>query len=79
MFRSGKIKGNDKIVKPYYIIKDSDQISSFVRRHKNPVLASKINVIKETDDLLVINKLSSIPVHTILSILSKEYLYTNLF
>lgn len=87
MFKSGKIKVNDEIVSPDYKIKNSDQITSFVHRHENPVIASKINIIKETDDLLIINKPSSIPVHsagkyrlnTILGILSKEYSHEDLF
>lgn len=55
---------NGKKIEPDYKIKNGDQICSFVHRHENPVLASKINIIKDTNDMLVINKPSSIPIHT---------------
>ena len=87
MFRSGKVTVNDQIVAPDYIIKNTDQIASLVHRHENPVLISKIGIVKETDDTLAINKPSSIPVHTagkyrlntVLGILSKEYGHKDLF
>lgn len=63
MFRSGKVRVNDQIVQPDYRIKNTDQLASFVHRHENPVLVSKIGIIKDTEDLLAINKPSSIPVH----------------
>ena len=83
MFRSGKVTVNDKIVAPDYLIKNTDHIASFVHRHENPVLISKIDIVKETEDTLAINKPSSIPVHptgkyrlnTVLAILSKEFGY----
>lgn len=87
MFNTGKVTVNDVVVDKTYKIKNGDKISSYVHRHENPVLASKIEIIEETDDILVINKPSSIPVHTagkyrlntILGILSKEYSYEDLY
>lgn len=86
MFGSGKITVNNEVVTPDYKIKNGDRIASYVHRHENPCLASKFNIIRETDDMLVINKPSSIPIHptgkyrlnTILGILSKEYDYKQL-
>lgn len=87
MFRSGKVRVNDQIVAPDYKIKNTDQIASLVHRHENPVLISHIGIVKDTDEILAINKPSSIPVHTagkyrmntVLGILSKEYGYKDLF
>ena len=55
-------------------------------RHETPVTNQEITVVAETDDLFVINKPSSIPVHpcgkyrhnSIVYILAKEYDRKNL-
>ncbi|OZJ04725.1 hypothetical protein BZG36_01788 [Bifiguratus adelaidae] len=68
-------------------LKQSDLISHKIHRHEPPVTASKINIIHRDDDLLVINKPGSIPVHpsgryrhnTITHILMKEYGFKHLF
>ncbi|CAL8106381.1 unnamed protein product [Calicophoron daubneyi] len=78
---SGDIKVNDAVVSPDYNLKDSDIISHKLHRHELPVLDSKIPFIFEDDDLLVLSKPASIPVHpcgqytlnSIIHILCKEY------
>eukprot|EP00397_Hematodinium_sp_SG-2012_P043794 GEMP01048767.1.p1 GENE.GEMP01048767.1~~GEMP01048767.1.p1 ORF type:complete len:358 (+),score=50.60 GEMP01048767.1:29-1102(+) len=46
-----------------YILKDSDLISHVTVCTENPVLDERLQVIADTDDLLVISKPSSIPIH----------------
>lgn len=58
----------------------------FILRHELPVTGEKINIIADTDDYVVINKPSSIPVHpcgryrhnTITFILGREHKMENL-
>ncbi|GAA41186.2 RNA pseudouridylate synthase domain-containing protein 2 [Clonorchis sinensis] len=60
---SGDLRVNDECISPDYLLRDSDMISHKVHRHEMPVLDSPIDFIHEDDDLLVINKPASIPVH----------------
>ncbi|XP_050390895.1 uncharacterized protein LOC126810023 [Patella vulgata] len=82
----GKVEVNGKRVTENYIIKNGDEISHTIHRHENPVLGGNIEIISDTDDLLVINKPASIPCHpcgkyrfnSIVFILGKELGYSNL-
>merc|ERR1712228_755322 len=46
-----------------YIVKNGDWISHKIHRHEPPILHRKINIIEETDNILVINKPSGIAIH----------------
>ncbi|RWS22177.1 RNA pseudouridylate synthase domain-containing protein 2-like protein, partial [Leptotrombidium deliense] len=77
---------NKQKVSPDYLIKDGDVLTSRVHRHENSVLAAPIKIIFESDEMLVVDKPPSIPVHacgryrlnSVLYILSKENGYKNL-
>ncbi|GFS21143.1 pseudouridine synthase [Elysia marginata] len=85
-FNAGKIHVNSQEVGPDYTVRDCDLISHKIHRHENPVTWDAIEIIKNTEDLVVINKPSSIPCHpcgryrfnSIVFILGKEMGYTNL-
>jgi len=84
---TGKIKVNDKIVSPDYLLKNGDVVSHSIHRHEPPVTDQKIEIIEKTKDFLIINKPASIPVHpsgrynhnTVLHILMNEYGYEKLY
>nr|XP_054748934.1 LOW QUALITY PROTEIN: pseudouridylate synthase RPUSD2-like [Lytechinus pictus] len=75
------IRVNKAKASPDRILKNNDFMQSKVHRHEPPVSGEPIQVIAETQEYLVINKPSSIPVHpcgkyrhnTIVFILGKEY------
>ncbi|XP_048253623.1 uncharacterized protein C18B11.02c-like isoform X2 [Haliotis rufescens] len=60
---SGNLTVNGKKVQGDHILRDSELIAHKVHRHENPVVGCPIEVIAENDDLIVINKPSSIPCH----------------
>ncbi|KAF8567274.1 hypothetical protein P879_03881 [Paragonimus westermani] len=78
---SGDLRVNDLPITPSYILQDSDLISHKVHRHELPVLNTPIKFIYEDDDVLVLSKPASIPVHpcgqytlnSMVHILAKEY------
>ncbi|XP_042908112.1 pseudouridylate synthase RPUSD2 [Parasteatoda tepidariorum] len=84
---NGKLKVNGKAVSADYVLKNGDLIESTIHRHEHAVLASPIHTIYEDDELLVIDKPPSLPVHpcalynynTISNVLSLEYGYKNLY
>jgi 23S rRNA-/tRNA-specific pseudouridylate synthase len=59
----GKITVNKEKVDIDYCIKDGDYILHETIREETPVCNDKITIIKETDDYLIVNKPSSMPVH----------------
>ncbi|TPX42382.1 hypothetical protein SeMB42_g05149 [Synchytrium endobioticum] len=60
---AGKILVSDQLVHPEYRLKDLEKISHYVHRHEPPVLSQPLVIAHETEDLLVIDKPSSLPVH----------------
>ncbi len=60
---NGKILVCDKKVSLNYIIKNGDWITHYIHRHEPPILHSKIDIVTETDDLMIINKPSGIAIH----------------
>ncbi|XP_059164915.1 pseudouridylate synthase RPUSD2-like [Physella acuta] len=62
-FESGMIHVNNNRVPSDYRLKDCDFISHKTHRHENPVTAAPIEIIENSEDLLVVNKPSSIPCH----------------
>lgn len=77
----GSLKVNGQNVEVDYVLKDNDCITNSVHRHEIGVLAAPLKIIHNSDDLLVIDKPPSVPVHpcgryrhnTVLFILAKEY------
>ncbi|CAI4221412.1 unnamed protein product [Auanema sp. JU1783] len=60
----GRISVNGKqITDVNYIFKNGDRIEHWGHRHEHPVKDYAIEVIAETEDLLVVNKPPSLPVH----------------
>ncbi|KFM74596.1 RNA pseudouridylate synthase domain-containing protein 2, partial [Stegodyphus mimosarum] len=82
----GLLKVNGKSVDLHYILRNGDHVTACSHRHELGVLASPINIIYENEDILIVNKPSSIPIHpcgfyrhnTILFILAKEKNMKNL-
>ena len=60
---SGLIKVNGKDTFESYIIKNGDVLTHKITRKELPVYKTQIQVIFENEDLLVINKPPSIPIH----------------
>ncbi|KAJ1973650.1 DRAP deaminase, partial [Dimargaris xerosporica] len=61
--RSGRIRINHAMVAPSTRIKGHDVITHRIHRHEPPVADQPVAVIHETDDVMVVNKPASIPVH----------------
>ena len=61
---TGRIVVNNKKVSTDYLLKNGDVICHTVHRHEPPVPYFPICVVGETDELIAVNKPSSIPVHT---------------
>ncbi|KAL6055611.1 RNA pseudouridylate synthase domain containing protein 2 [Balamuthia mandrillaris] len=82
----GDILLNGRTVEEETILQKNDMLTQRIHRHEPPVSAEPIQVISIDDDLVVVNKPSSIPVHpagryrynTVLFILAKEHSLNNL-
>ncbi|KAH9488052.1 RNA pseudouridylate synthase domain containing protein 2 [Bulinus truncatus] len=85
-FESGLICVNNNPTTADYILKDCDYIAHSTHRHENPVTAAPIEIIENNDQMVVINKPSSIPCHpcgryrfnSVVFILGKDLGLTNL-
>jgi len=78
---AGLIKVNDKVTTDSYRIENNDFIAHTVHRHELPVTDTRIQIIHEDKDVVVVDKPSSIPVHpcgryrhnSVIFILAKEH------
>jgi len=61
--RMGLISINGQPVPADHVLKNGDQLASRVHRHELPVTAASVNVVADTDNFVVVDKPSSIPVH----------------
>ncbi|XP_004609828.3 pseudouridylate synthase RPUSD2 [Sorex araneus] len=80
--RAGRLHLNEEPVQDLSIVlKDNDFLRNRVHRHEPPVTAEPIRLLAENDDVVVVDKPSSIPVHpcgrfrhnTVIFILGKEH------
>ncbi|XP_075991937.1 pseudouridylate synthase RPUSD2-like isoform X2 [Anticarsia gemmatalis] len=84
--RAGTLTVNYERVDPDYRLKHNDLLANVVHRHETPVLASPLRLIHVDEELLVLDKPCSLPVHpcgryrhnTVVFILAKEYNLKNL-
>lgn len=82
----GTLTVNQKSITLDYILKNNDFVSNVIHRHETPVLAASLKIIYKSDDLIVVDKPPSIPVHpcgnyrhnSVTFILAKEYNLHNL-
>eukprot|EP00041_Stephanoeca_diplocostata_P033934 m.1136750 g.1136750 ORF g.1136750 m.1136750 type:complete len:331 (+) comp24433_c0_seq10:152-1144(+) len=78
---SGVITVNGRKVDPEYIVCESDLITNRVHRHEPPVSAQSVQIVFEDDDVVAVDKPSSVPVHpcgryrhnTMLGIIGREH------
>ncbi|KRG03703.1 RNA pseudouridylate synthase domain-containing protein 2 isoform X1 [Drosophila mojavensis] len=83
---AGNLTVNYEKVPVDYRLKHNDLLANTVHRHEVPVTAQPISIVHIDDDILVVNKPASIPVHpcgryrhnTVIFILAKEYNLKNL-
>ncbi|XP_006920550.1 RNA pseudouridylate synthase domain-containing protein 2 [Pteropus alecto] len=80
--RAGRLHLNEEPVQDLNIVlKDNDFLRNTVHRHEPPVTAEPIRLLAENEDVVVVDKPSSIPVHpcgrfrhnTVIFILGKEH------
>ncbi|PRP79319.1 RNA pseudouridylate synthase domain-containing protein 2-like [Planoprotostelium fungivorum] len=79
--KNGDIRINDEIIQEDTLLRHGDELSHRTHRHEPPVVANDIQFIHTDDDLIVIDKPASIPVHpcgryrhnTVLYVLAKEH------
>ncbi|GAB6032271.1 hypothetical protein CHUAL_010911 [Chamberlinius hualienensis] len=79
--KKGLLTVNGEEVKPEYILKNGDLIANRIHRHEVPVTDKPLKIISLTEDLVVIDKPSSIPAHpsgryrfnTVVFILAKDF------
>ncbi|GES90577.1 RNA pseudouridylate synthase domain-containing protein 2 [Rhizophagus clarus] len=84
---TGLITINGKVVTKEKIVKNQDIIGHKIHRHEPPITADSIKLISMENDLIVIDKPGSVPVHpsgryrhnTVLHILQKEFGFSNLY
>ena len=83
---AGTLTVNYEKVDTDYKLRHNDLLANIVHRHEVPVTSEEIKIITMTDDLVVVNKPASIPVHpcgryrhnSVVFILAKEYGFKNL-
>merc|ERR1712045_665619 len=61
--KAGTLTVNYEKVDIDYKLKHNDLLANVVHRHEVPVTAEKIQIVHMDDDLVVVNKPASIPVH----------------
>ncbi|XP_066133181.1 pseudouridylate synthase RPUSD2 [Saccopteryx bilineata] len=80
--RAGRLRLNEEPVQDLSIVlKDNDFLRNTVHRHEPPVTAEPIRLLAENEEMVVVDKPSSIPVHpcgrfrhnTVIFILGKEH------
>ncbi|XP_046735586.1 RNA pseudouridylate synthase domain-containing protein 2-like isoform X2 [Diprion similis] len=84
--RAGTLTVNYQRVEIDYRLRHNDLLANVVHRHEVPVTSEPITVVHMDEDLVVVNKPASIPVHpcgryrhnTVVFILAKEYNLKNL-
>lgn len=84
--RVGSLTVNDEKVPADYKLQHNDFLSNTVHRHEIPVVAQAIQIVHLDEDVCIVNKPASIPVHpcgryrhnTVVFILAKEYNLRNL-
>lgn len=84
--QNGTLTVNHRSVPTDYVLKHNDLLANIVHRHEVPVMNQAIQIIHMDDDIVVVNKPSSIPVHpcgryrhnTAVYILAKDYGLKNL-
>ncbi|XP_078699317.1 pseudouridylate synthase RPUSD2-like [Branchiostoma floridae x Branchiostoma belcheri] len=84
--KMGRLLLNGEPVKLDTVLKDNDFMQNTVHRHEPPVVADPVEIVEETDDLVVINKPVSMPVHpcggyrhnSVIFVLGKEHGFENL-
>ncbi|XP_069989945.1 pseudouridylate synthase RPUSD2 isoform X2 [Penaeus vannamei] len=84
--KSGTLTVNYEKVDVDYRLKHNDLLANIVHRHETPVLARNIEILHLDEDLVVLDKPCSLPVHpcgryrhnTVVFILAKEYNLKNL-
>ncbi|XP_052747110.1 pseudouridylate synthase RPUSD2 isoform X2 [Bicyclus anynana] len=84
--RAGTLTVNYDRVDPDYRLKHNDLLANVVHRHEVPVTSQLITLVHIDEDIVVVNKPASIPVHpcgryrhnTVVFILAKEYNLKNL-
>jgi 23S rRNA-/tRNA-specific pseudouridylate synthase len=50
-------------VRPEYLLQDHDVVGHYIHRHEPPVAAQQIDIVHDDDDILVIDKPASVPIH----------------
>ncbi|XP_055644221.1 pseudouridylate synthase RPUSD2-like isoform X1 [Toxorhynchites rutilus septentrionalis] len=83
---AGTLTVNYEKVPIDYRLKHNDLLANIVHRHEVPVTSQPITIVHMDDDIVVVNKPASIPVHpcgryrhnTVVFILAKEYNLKNL-
>ncbi|XP_028677293.2 RNA pseudouridylate synthase domain-containing protein 2 [Erpetoichthys calabaricus] len=80
--RIGRIRLNEQPIKDLRItLKHNDFMKNTVHRHEPPVCAQPLEILAQDDDLVIVNKPASLPVHpcgrfrhnTVIFILGKEH------
>ena len=83
----GNIRVNGNNVDLDYVLRDRDKMNHRIHRHELPVLAAPITIVHEDEEMLVIDKPPSIPVHpagryrlnSLVAIMKNELGYNDLF
>ncbi|KAK9728918.1 DRAP deaminase [Basidiobolus ranarum] len=83
----GWVTVNEKKVSSEYLLMPQDVLAHTLHRHEPPVTGENIKIIHEDEEILVVDKPASIPVHptgryqhnTVLNILKYEHGYQSLF
>lgn len=79
---AGRLRLNEEPVRDLNIVlKNNDFLRNTVHRHEPPVTAQPIKILEETDEMVIVNKPSSLPVHpcgrfrhnTVIFILGREH------
>ncbi|KAE8587653.1 hypothetical protein XENTR_v10022053 [Xenopus tropicalis] len=80
--QAGRLRLNEETVRDLNVVlKNNDFLRNTVHRHEPPVTAEPLRILAENDEMVVIDKPSSLPVHpcgrfrhnTVIFILGKEY------
>ena len=81
-----QIAVNTEVVDPDYVLQEGDVLTHLMHKHESDVLDLKVDIVYESDDVVVVNKPPSWPVYptgnykfnSLTYILLREYGYTDL-